>query len=421
MRRPPSSLLLSALLTVTLPLAAAAAPTPLQVLHWWTSASERRAVEVLATHAAAEDIAWRDAAVPGGAGQGAGKVLRSRVLAGDAPDATQVIGRSIADWAEVGVLLELDSVAAAWPRQLLPPVAALVRYRGHTVAAPLGIHRANALYLHQPTFTRLGLKPPATWAELERTAAALQAAGVVPLAQSAEPWQVAGLAEAMILAEGGVALHRALFVRHDPAAAADPRLATALQRLRQLRGWIGGAPVDRPWTDELARLRRGEAAMLMMGDWAKGELLALGARLGPDFACSTWPGTQRLHLYSIDSLGMFTNDYARSPAQERLARLLVTPAVQADYNAVKGSVPVRRDTDAARLDPCARDSFQTFAADDAQRAPSLVHRMATDEGSKEALVGELRRFFLDEQATPAAMQQRLAAVLRTLPRRSTDD
>ncbi|WP_310741124.1 ABC transporter substrate-binding protein [Ideonella aquatica] len=407
-------------LVLMLPLAAAAA-TPLQVLHWWTSASERRAVEVLAAHAAAEDIAWRDAAVPGGAGQGAGKVLRSRVLAGDAPDATQIIGRSIADWAEVGVLLELDNVAGTWPQQLLPPVAALLRHRGHTVAAPLGIHRANALYLHKPTFDRLGLKAPTNWAELERTVAALKAAGVVPLAQSSEPWQVAGLAEAMILAEGGVALHRALFVRHDPAAAADPRLATALRRLRQLRGWIGGAAVDRPWTDEVRRLQRGEAAMLLMGDWAKGELLALGARLDQDVVCSTWPGTQRQHLYSIDSLGMFTNDYARSPAQERLARLLVSPAVQADYNAVKGSVPVRRDTDPARLDTCARDSWLSFAQGAAQRAPSMVHRMATDEASKEALVDELRRFFLDEQATPASLQQRLAAVLRTLPQRATDD
>lgn len=400
--------------------AVAAPAQPLQVLHWWTSASERRAVQVIAARAAEEGITWQDAAVPGGAGQGAGKVLRSRVLAGDAPDATQIIGRSLADWADAGLLLELDAVAGGWGAQLLPPVAQLLRHRGHVVAVPLGVHRANALYWHRPTFERLHLQPPTTWAELERVAAALQAAGVVPLAQSTEPWQVAGLAEAMVLAEGGVALHRALFVRHDPRAAADPRLALALQRLQRVRAWAG-PPADRPWTEEVRRLQRGEAAMLMMGDWAKGELVAAGAVPERDFGCGTWPGTAGVHLYSIDTLGMFSKDYARSAAQEKLAALLVTPALQAEYNAVKGSVPVRRDAELTRLDRCARDSWQAFAPEGAERAPSLVHRMATDEAGKEALIAELHRAYRDDSPTPAAAQARLAALLRALSRRGTPE
>jgi glucose/mannose transport system substrate-binding protein len=92
---------------------ARASTSELQVLHWWTSASERRAADLLAVRLAAEGIRWRDAAIPGGAGQGVGKVLRSRVLAGDAPEVTQMIGTTIAEWAGIGVLLELDDVATA--------------------------------------------------------------------------------------------------------------------------------------------------------------------------------------------------------------------------------------------------------------------------------------------------------------------
>jgi len=85
----------------------------LQVLHWWTSASERRAADLLAQRLGKEGVQWEDAAIPGGAGIGAGKVLKGRVLAGDAPEVTQIIGVSVAEWAEMGLLLELDNVAVA--------------------------------------------------------------------------------------------------------------------------------------------------------------------------------------------------------------------------------------------------------------------------------------------------------------------
>ena len=54
---------LAALLIAAVPGAPHAAAPALQVLHWWTSASERAAVEVLVAHAAAAGVAWRDAAV----------------------------------------------------------------------------------------------------------------------------------------------------------------------------------------------------------------------------------------------------------------------------------------------------------------------------------------------------------------------
>lgn len=409
------------LLAVGLALPACAAPAALQVMHWWTSVGERRAADQLASRLAEEGIAWKDAAVPGGGGQGAGKVLRNRVLAGDAPDVTQIIGASIDDWGQMGLLLELDGVARAdrWSTVLLPVIDRLIRHRQHVVAAPLGIHRLNAMYYNRQVLSRLHLTPPTTWTEFEQVAATFHAAGITPLAQSAEPWQVAGLFEALVLAEGGPSLHRALFMHHSANAAGDPRLAQALQRLRRLKGWMGGPPVERPWSDEVRRVLQGEAAMLVMGDWAKAEFNALGAVLDKDYGCTAVPGTAHMHLYSVDTLAMLAKDYAQTAAQERLAHLLVTPALQAEYNALKGSVPVRRDADPARMDHCARESWTAFTRDNAQLAPSLVHRMATEEASKEALIAEIHRYFLDDSITPQAAQKRLAAMLPTLPRRAT--
>lgn len=408
--------LLSFPLLLLPPQAAAGSGPSLQVLHWWTSAGERHAANVLAARLADEGISWRDAAIPGGAGLGAGKVLRSRVLAGDAPDATQIIGVSIGEWAELGLLLELDGVAGTgnWDKALFPTVRELVRHRGHVVAAPLGIHRINTLFYNRKVFSRLNMAPPATWAEFEQAARRLRAAGVAPLVQSSEPWQVATLFENLLLVTGGPDFYRDLFVRQSPQAAADPRLAQALQRLRAMKGWMLNPADEQPWTEAVKRFGRGEAAMFVMGDWAKAELQEMGYAVDADFGCVALPGTDNYHLYSVDTLAMFVNDYAHQAAQEKLAKAVMSPAAQQQYSAAKGSVPVRRDAGQAAMDSCARSSWRSFARGAPGLAPSLVHRMAADEESRDAIIAELHRFYQDDGMAPAETQRRLAGLLRTL-------
>lgn len=407
-----------------LPLPAHCAATPatlanpaasLQVLHWWTSASERRAANLLAARLHDEGVEWKDGAIPGGAGLGAGKVLKSRVLARDSPDATQIIGVSIGEWAELGLLLEFDGVASAggWSGALFPTIYTLVQHRKHVVAAPLGIHRINTLFYNRKLFERLKLAPPASWAEFEQLARKLRAAGVVPLVQSSEPWQVATLFENLVLAESGPEYYRELFVRQSAQAVADKRLLEALTRLRTMKAWMLAPLDEQPWTDAVRRFARHEAAMIVMGDWAKAEMNEWGYATDDEFSCAPMAGTGNYHLYSVDTLSMFTNDYARMAAQEKLARLVVSPAVQQQYNAIKGSVPVRRDADPARMDSCARDSWTTFAKGAQVQAPSLVHRMAADEESRDAIIAEVHRFFMDDGVTAQETQHRLAAILRT--------
>jgi len=394
-------------------LAAATPASSLQVLHWWTSPSERKAADLLAARLAGEHVEWRDDAIPGGAGLGAGKVLKGRVLAGDAPEVAQMIGVSIAEWADMGLLLELDGVATAgnWNAVLFPTIQNLIQHRQHVVAAPLGIHRANTLYYNRALFARLKLAPPQTWDEFLAAARHLRAAGVQPLAQSSEAWQVAALFENLVLAETGPEFYRALFVQNDPTAAADRRTADALQRLRTLKGWIGSLD-ERPWTEVVGQFARRQAGMMIMGDWAKPELAEHGMAPDRDYGCAAAPGTARYHLYSVDTLAMFAGDYRHSAAQQKLARLVVTPSLQADFNALKGAVPVRRDADPARMDSCARASWTTFAQGAAVQAPSMVHRMASDEASRDAIIAEVQRFFLDDRMPVAESQRRLGALFR---------
>ncbi|BDT68385.1 putative sugar-binding periplasmic protein [Comamonadaceae bacterium OS-1] len=387
---------------------------PVDVLHWLTSASERRAANQLSTILAANGVQWRDAAIPGGGGMAAVKVLKSRVLMGDAPDVAQLIGTTLTEWADVGLVLPLNAVASRqrWAQTLFPTVMDLVSYNGMVIAAPLGIHRINTLLYNRRLFARVGLPPPTTWAELEVAVRKLSAQGIQPLAWSDEPWQIATVFEAVLLSDAGPALYRELIVQRKSSAWLDPRVERALTRLRWLRSVNGEPPREKPWTDSARELLAGQAAMLVMGDWAKGELIAWGASPAKDFGCVVLPGTENTHLYSIDTLAMLANGHHREATQEKVAELVFNASTQLAYNRIKGSVPVQRDMDVASLDSCARDSWASFADPRTARVPSLAHRMAADESIKDAVAQTLWRYLTDPRMEPAEAQRRLAAVIR---------
>ena len=117
----------------------------LNVLHWWTSASERAAANHVAARMAENGLRWVDGAVAGGGGGPAIKVLNERILRRMAPQVAQLNGASMNEWADMGLLLELDGVAARrnWATVMFPQVMAQVTVRGHVVAAPLGILRIH--------------------------------------------------------------------------------------------------------------------------------------------------------------------------------------------------------------------------------------------------------------------------------------
>jgi len=390
----------------------------LDVLHWWTSAGERRAVDQLVQQLDRRGIAWRDAAIPGGGGGGAMKVLNSRVLARDPPDAAQVIGRTLADWSDLGLVLPLDEVAQRnrWSQSLFPLVQRVITHRGRIVAAPLGVHRINTLFFNQRVWAQLKLGAPKTWGDVEQAAAALRRAGIAPFAWSDEPWQIATVFETLLLSEGGPALYGELAATQRWQAWQDPRVAKALERLRWLRRLNGETAIEQRWTASARQLFTGDAGMLIMGDWADGELVAWGAQAGRDYGCTPVPDTAGMHLYSIDTLAMLVGTRKRGAEQERMAEVVVSPAAQLAYNQAKGSVPVRDDIDPTQLDDCARDSWQTLKRADSPLLPSIAHRMAADEATKDALADALHRFVKDPAVTPARAQERLVALIRSAAR-----
>jgi glucose/mannose transport system substrate-binding protein len=99
-------------------LAVAAMPAfaeELEILHYWTSGGESRAVNVLKTEIEKKGYVWKDSAIAGGGGQNAMTVLKARAVAGDPPAVVQMRGPAVQDWAEQGALADIDKVAGTWP------------------------------------------------------------------------------------------------------------------------------------------------------------------------------------------------------------------------------------------------------------------------------------------------------------------
>lgn len=386
---------------------------PLNVLHWWTSDGEREAADRLVQQLAAQGVQWHDEAIPGGGGGAAIKVLTGRVLAGEAPDVAQVIGRTLTDWAGLGLVRPLDDVAARahWREKMFPVVLDTVSRGGHVMAAPLGVHRINTLLVNHHVLEQLRLAPPRSWAGMEAAARVMRAHGVTPLAWSDEPWQIATVFETVLLAEGGPKLYAQLASTQGWPAWQDARVVAALKRLRWLRDLDDEPTTEEPWTGPARRLQTGAAGMLIMGDWARGELQAWGERAGFDFDCVPVPQTAGMHLYSIDTLAMLVGHDAHRAEQEHMAEILAQPAIQMAYNQAKGSVPVRTDIDPSQLDACARDSWETLAKPGAPLLPSIAHRMAAVESVRDAMGEVLHRFVKTRDVTPQQAQAQLVAIV----------
>ena len=399
---------------LSLPVAA----SQVEVLHWWTSGGEAKAVEVLKSEWAEQGNQWNDFAVQGGGGKSAMTVLKSRALAANPPEAAHLKGYELHEWASLGFLRDLSPMAEhlGWYPQLSPMVRDTLSQNGALMAVPTGIHRVNWLWLNRKLFERLGLTPPTDWEHFMTVAEQLKAQGVTPLAIGNEPWQLAVLFETVALGEGGKAFYRKAFLEQDSATLTGPDMVRVLTRFQQLRAYVPEKYAGLKWHQATNLLESGGAAMQLMGDWVKGELSAGNYRPGEDIDCLPSPGSQGLFSYNLDSIAMFKQrDPAQLQAQGELARLLMTPRFQEEFNRVKGSIPALTQPDMSKFDRCAIRSYHDFqlAERDGNLLPSMAEGMAVPTNMRQGIMDVLSSFFNDPKANPEQTAQQLERAMRS--------
>lgn len=398
---------LFAVLLAFLMLATLAKAGEVEVLHWWTSGGEAKSVGVLKGLLEKEGHVWKDMAVAGGAGANAMTVLKTRAVSGNPPTAAQVKGPQIQDWADEGLLTNLDPVAKQekWDDLVPKVVTDIMKYEGHFVAVPVNVHRINWMWCNPAVFKKAGAQIPTTWAEFEAAAKKIKDAGLIPVAFGGQAWQEATVFESIVVGQGGADFYKKALVDVDPAALNSPTMIKALNTFKMIKTYTDKDAPGRDWNLATGMVIKGEAAMQFMGDWAKGEFLAAGKKPGVDFVAMPVPESGGTFLFNIDSFIMFdVKDKEAKKAQSAMARLILGDTFQEVFNVNKGSIPVRSGISTAQFDEVALQSMDDFkdAATKGTLHPSMAHEMAVSPAVRGALFDVITNYYNSEMTAEQA-------------------
>jgi glucose/mannose transport system substrate-binding protein len=357
------------LLTIALGMAAGLAPgvhaqtqpaTPplrAEVIHWWTSGGESAAVKTLADAYRAAGGAWVDMAVA--LGEQARSVAINRIVGGNPPTAAQFnTSKQFLDLVEQGMLNPLDDVAQrdGWDGFLPQTVLDVIRVKGHYYAAPINIHMPTWIWYSKAAFRQAGIAAePKTMDELFAALDKLRAAGLVPLAHGGQSWQDNTVFTAVLANQGGREMYLKLLRDRDPVTIRSDAFKQVLLTFKRLQGYVDKSSPGRNWNDATAMLITGKAGVQIMGDWAKGEFALAGQVAGKDYGCIAGFGPASPYIIQGDVLVFpVTRNPQIVKAQKLLASVVTAPATQVAFNTKKGSIPIRTDVDASRMDLCAQ-------------------------------------------------------------------
>jgi glucose/mannose transport system substrate-binding protein len=337
----------------------AAMATELEVIHWWTSPGESKAVSQFADafDNDGQGDHWKDNAIA--LGETARAAIMQRILGGNPPGAAQFNGgRQYEDLIKNNLLVDLTPLAEkeGWDKVIRPPqIANVCHIDGHWWCVPVNIHSANWGWVSIGAFKKAGLEPPKTWDEYMGDLPKLKAAGVIPFAVGGDGggWQIQAVFNVLVTADLGQANRDKLFRDRDVSLVTSDGMTKAFNDLRTLKQNSDEGAPNRNWNDTSALVIQDKAALQILGDWVRGEFGAAGKKPDVDYVCWALPADHPLVTTGGDVI-IFPKqgDAGVEAAQLRLASLLISPTVQAKFNNAKGSMPVRDDVDMSVADPC---------------------------------------------------------------------
>ncbi|MCB1339168.1 MAG: carbohydrate ABC transporter substrate-binding protein, partial [Maritimibacter sp.] len=350
-------------LTALVGAASSAQATDLEVMHWWTSGGEAAAVAEFAKAFDASGNHWVDAAIVGG--EQARAVMVSRITGGDPMGAFQFNhGRQAEELIEAGLLRDITDIAEAegWlnvvnPSNLLDGCTV----DGRIYCAPVNIHSWQWLWLSHKAYEDAGVPVPTNWEEFVAAAPALEAAGKVPMAMGQQGWQQSGAFNVLFASLIPQDVFLKVYGDKDAEVAAGPEVAKVFAAAAAARDMSAKSTVQN-WNDATNLVITGEAGGQIMGDWAQGEFAVAGQAAGTDYECL--PGLGDTEVLGTGGDAFYfpvLSDPDQIAAQTELAKLLLTPDVQVNFNLKKGSLPVRGDVDLEAANDCMRKGLGLLA------------------------------------------------------------
>ena len=354
----------------------AARAAELIVYHNWASPAELTALNVLREALETHGHSWVPLAIPHDA-NGDIDVLQL-IAAGASPNVFLQLQPDIYRALDAkGQVLHLEEQFAASGAlaQFPPVVREAITIDGAIVKIPATIHADAMLYYNRAVADAAGIDPE-SWTSLEDMWAdfdAVRAAGFLPIALGAQPWQVGYLTHALVASLGAPGVYAGLYGETtDPAVLYDASLVEVFAWLRRFQQESDADAVQRDWNMATNMVISGTALLQLQGDWMKGEWRAAGKSATDDFGCLFVPGAAHLPV-TVDSWGLLGGVVPDIEAAERsFADVVVDAAVQARFAEAKGSTPVRFDA-RGTIDVCSKKVLAALdRADFALPTPHLT-------------------------------------------------
>ncbi|PDS68370.1 ABC transporter substrate-binding protein [Rhizobium phaseoli] len=385
MRKFLSSAAVAVVMTAGLGGARAADVKEVQMLHWWTSGGEAAALNVLKQDLSKEGFAWKDVPVAGGGGDAAMTALKAMVAAGTYPTASQMLGYTVLDYAQAGVMGDLTETAKkeGWDKSVPAALQKFSVYDGKWVAAPVNVHSVNWLWINKAVMDKIGGSQPKSFDDLIALLDKAKAAGVIPLALGGQNWQEATMFDSIVLSTGGPEFYKKAFNDLDEASLKSDTMKKSFDNLAKIVKYVDPNFSGRDWNLATAMVIKGDALVQVMGDWAKGEFVAAKKTPDKDFLCYRFPGTDGSVIYNSDMFGMFNVPDDRKAAQVALATATLSKSFQSAFNVVKGSVPARTDVPDTDFDACGKKGIADLKA--ANEGGTLFGSLAQGYGAPPAI------------------------------------
>jgi glucose/mannose transport system substrate-binding protein len=334
-----------------------------QVVNVWTAAGERNAKLELVKAYEAAGGKWEDVAVAGSGGPL--RTTINRILAGDPPTAGQFSSsRDYYDLLDKGQLADIEEVAVAehWRDHLPPAVVDAISYKGKIYMAPVNIHTPNWIWYNKDILAKAGVEEPKAiddsfFAAMDK----IKAAGFIPFAFAGQPAQERFVFEGVFLSLGGAEHWNKVWKDKDEAAIRSDLTKQIFTNFKRLHDYVDEGYAGRSWNPTINMVISGKAAFDILGDWAKAEFAAAGDTPEKEFGCVLIGDTTIIHG---DMFGFPLQNGATGPtaAQKLLAKVVLEPDVQRDFNTFKGASPARTDADTSSYDACSQKTLAAFKA-----------------------------------------------------------
>lgn len=380
-----------------------------EVMHWLTSDRDAAALSVLRGGVIDRGGIWLDAPMPGAGAIGRSAVI-SRIIGGTPPDVFQFsLGAALDELATQKLLAPVPPVPSGEDASLPSIVLRAASSGGRQIAIPIAIRGGNWLFYNEAVLREAGLDAPRTWPELMSASAKLKASGKIPLALGGQPWQERLLFNSVLLGIGGRDFYRQVYEKRDPAAIRSRTMLQTYETFAALRGYVDANSPGRRWNQTTNLLVRGEAAFLIMGDWAKSEIIAAGLTPGKEIGCALTPAAQNAYIMMIDAFAFSpTTSATTSAGQALFASTLRDPAVYVPLAQKMGAIPMNLAVPDTGFDRCSATALRVLQDPDSHLLDSSMSLAA---GLAGAIDDAVSKFWNDRTMSPQQGHALLAATM----------